>query len=139
MALIEQFMSQSPDRAGLSMASRSKSPTIRFSLAELIQDPVKINKLSIKGRYELHSLHMGVLRENKEIERKIEDEDHQMEVLKKDLYKSTKKLRKIEQDEIMMRQDISTYECHMTRGIKLHKRCTDITDCIDRFNQSCAE
>ena len=80
-------MSQSPDRAGLSMASRSKSPTIRFSLAELIQDPVKINKLSIKGRYELHSLHMGVLRENKEIERKIEDEDHQMEVLKKDLYK----------------------------------------------------
>ena len=75
MAMIEQFMSQSPARAGHSMASRSKSPTMRFTLAELIQDPVKINKLSIKGRYELHNLHMGVLRENKEIERKIEEEE----------------------------------------------------------------
>ena len=84
-------------------------------------------------------MHMGVLRENKEIERKIEDEEQQMEMLKKELYKSSKKLRKIEQDDIMIRQDISTYECQMTRSIKLHKKCTHITDCIDGFNKQCAE
>lgn len=71
---------------------------------------------------------MDLLKENRKIEAKIAQEEERIDKVKRHIVEQKRTTTQVRQDDITMRKDISTYECHVVDHTGIDTKCSSLVN-----------